>query len=526
MNKSRVFIGIYALLIISFIGCFDVPEEIILPEWDVDLNVPIANRTYTLYDMFKPESQSSIISTLSGDNFYLIKTEEYKSSTNVADYSKLVEQTSVFRHFIVPANAPDQAIYVSFPDEIGIERARFENGYLIFAITNPSNGLISSKIKVPGIIKPDGNELIIDAIVNSLGSDSIVYDLSNHEYVRPVNQPMQNNNSMQFVASANSPVWGAYQNLDLYLSKFRFRSITGALQRKDLGRKRTATLFNLNDMGNYRDKFFIKEGTLLLQSNYKSTHNNPFEIEVRNIQLIGKRNSGDTKILKRNDGQNINFRINNGQHDLTLNEVNSNLTEFITFLPDSIIITTDYILNPDDVNLVRTIDESDSIDFSLQFSTKSIFAVKQANYTDTLEINFNAEERDKIRKGVNADLSIHLENAIPIDAYIKVTLTDENYQPLVILSKGQNNSDSLRFLGGQVNSSNGAIIAPTTTQNLISLIDENIQKFSNARFAIISVTVNTTNTNPGSQIPPYVQFKSSDWLKLRCFGKVKYHVNN
>ena len=91
----------------------------------------------------------------------------------------------------------------------------------------------------------------------------------------------------------------------------------------------------------------------------------------------------------------------------------------------------------------------------MHFNTKSIFAIKQTNYIDTIAIDLSQDDREKIRDGVGADLNIHLENAIPIDAFVKATLTDENYSPLFTLTKNQYGVDSLQFLGGQVNNNTG-----------------------------------------------------------------------
>ena len=164
--------------------------------------------------------------------------------------------------------------------------------------------------------------------------------------------------------------------------------------------------------------------------------------------------------------------------------------------------------------------------FEVNFSTKSIFAIKQTNFIDTVEIDISQDDREKIRKGVGADLNIYLENAIPIDAFVKATVTDENYIPLFILTKNQDGIDSLKFLGSQVNSGTGQIISPTTTLNSIILNSDKVLQLSNAHHIIISTTVNTSNAGNENPNPPTVQFKSSDWLNIKCYGKVKYHVGS
>jgi hypothetical protein len=151
--------------------------------------------------------------------------------------------------------------------------------------------------------------------------------------------------------------------------------------------------------------------------------------------------------------------------------------------------------------------------------------LKKTSFVDTLGVDLSDADRDQINDGIRADLNIYLENAIPIDAYVKVTLTDENYSPLLTLTKNQNDVDSLLFLGAQINNSTGQIISPSITNNIISLDSSQISLLTAARYIIISATVNTTNADNANQNPPTIQFKSSDWLNIKCFGKIDLSVN-
>jgi len=525
MRRLRLLFGILSLLFLTIGGCFNFPEDVIAPEWDVDINVPLTNKTYTIYEMFKPQAKKGITSTVVSGDFYLFQSNNYAANSEVAEYIDFLDQGIASQNLIVPANAPAQTVFLVFPEEIEIDRASFASGYLSFAIQNPSAAAISSSLFVPGIKKPDGSELIIETNVEAFSSDSISYDLSDHQYIFPSNQPVQNKNSLQLLATANSEMNGSFESIDFYLYNLNYSSITGLLPKKSLGIKRTSISLELNDAEDFRDKLYIKEGTLNIRSEYVSAHQNNFEFEISNFNITGKRNTGEEKALIRNDGQNITFRLSNGVYAFSLDETNSNLADFISWLPDSIVVCPEYILNPSNDHTPGTITNLDSIKFSAQFSTKSIFTMRQTNYTDTLAIDLSQNDREKIRDGVGADLSIYLENAIPINAFVKATVTDENFSPFFILTKNQDGTDSLQFLGSQVNTNTGQIISPASTINTIQLNSAKIKMLSNARYIIISTTINTqyaTNDNPN---PPSVQFKSSDWLNLKCYGKIKYHVN-
>lgn len=526
MKKLYSQFKILPLLLTLVIGCFDLPEDLVLPEWDVDLNVPLTNKTYTIYDMFKPQSKFSITSTLNDEDFYLVQTDNYEANSQVTENIKVLSEGFISQSFMLPANVPVQPVFIIFPDSVEVHRATFISGFLTFSIQNPSPAEITTLLRIPGVRKPDGSELLIECIIPAFEKDSIIYDLTNHEYILPPDQPSQNKNSLQIIPSATCQLNGTYEIINIYGYEFKFSSVTGILPRTSLGTKRTSSFLSLEDAADFRGKLFIREGELNFKSKYVSHHQNNFDLEIANIKLVGKRDNGEEKILIKNDGQSNSFQLINGQYNLTLDQTNSNLIDFLNFLPDSIIISSEYILNPSDNRAVGQVTNLDSIKFEVNFSTKSIFAIKQTNFIDTLEIDISQDDREKIRKGVGADLNIYLENAIPIDAFVKATVTDENYIPLFILTKNQYGIDSLKFMGSQVNSSTGQIISPTNTLNSIALNSDKIFQFSNARYMIISTTINTTNAGSENPNPPTVQFKSSDWLNIKCYGKVKYHVGS
>lgn len=516
--------ALFSFLIFTLIGCFDVPEEVILPEWDVELNVPIIDRTYSLYDMFKPESKYAITSEVGSDEFYLIKTDNFTSKKNVGKQIRFQDSESNSQNVVVPANAPATPIFLEFPDQLEVESATFKSGMLAFSINNPTAAPINSSLHVPGIRKPDGSELIITSTVAAFGTDSIFYDISNHSYTLPVNQPAQTKNSLQLVASANSPINGSYEQVDFYLTDLNFKSITGSIPRVSMSDETTSTSLNINDAADYRGKLFIKEGNLNLTAEYISAHQNGFEIGISKLKIIGRSSSGNEIELHRNDGQEISFTIQNGMQSINLDDKNSNLTDFLSTLPDSVFIMSEIVVNPDNKHDIRSLTDEDSIRFSFNFSTRSVFAMRQTHFIDTLDLNMSQDDRDNLQDGISANLNFYIENAIPIDAYIKLTVTDEFFNPLFVITRNQNGTDSMQILGGEVDNYTGAVISPSVTNNSIELSSEQIGKLALAYHVILSSTVNTKNAANLPE-PPSVQFKSSDWIKIKSFGKIKYHVN-
>ncbi len=58
MAKKKVILLWLLLPVAIFLkyGCFDIPKDLVMPKWDVSLNVPIVNKGYTLWDAIKKDT--------------------------------------------------------------------------------------------------------------------------------------------------------------------------------------------------------------------------------------------------------------------------------------------------------------------------------------------------------------------------------------------------------------------------------------------------------------------------------------
>src|SRR3972149_11864050 len=82
MKKINVFFAI--LLLVFFSGCMDLPDDLIAPEWDTELNLPLINKSYTLDEIIKP--QAHIIVDTSGTDIYLLQSDKYYLNSNLSEF--------------------------------------------------------------------------------------------------------------------------------------------------------------------------------------------------------------------------------------------------------------------------------------------------------------------------------------------------------------------------------------------------------------------------------------------------------
>jgi hypothetical protein len=78
IKKRRQFLWVLLITALFFkLGCVDVPKDLVAPKWDVPLNAPIANRTYTLWDAIKKDT-SKLHTYRSGTNSGLLYYSDIK----------------------------------------------------------------------------------------------------------------------------------------------------------------------------------------------------------------------------------------------------------------------------------------------------------------------------------------------------------------------------------------------------------------------------------------------------------------
>lgn len=495
-------------------GCIDLPTNLKVPQWDVDLNVPLVNRSYTLNDIIKEQKYISIQGTSSADSIYVLQSDTYSQSADVSNFIQLNATSSSTGNIIPVVNSVSATIYLPIPKGAILDNAIFKSGFLSLYAANPNPEVVDILIAFPGIIQ-NGSELKISMTVPASGQDSVQTPLAGCTYLLPANQTTQNQGYIQLVISGSSislPL-GSFVTMSIYSSNFSFSSATGYLPEQSLGVKSQQFSLNLGDAQNYGNKASLKYAELDMDVKYYSPASNPFGILVDSLNIIGVRNDGSQLALKDSTGSsNITFTINGTKH-LSFTQDNSNITSFISFLPSTILLSADYIMNPS--NSTGTVTNQDSVVFSTNFSTSSILALQKTLITDTTSINITNQDSLKIQDARSAYINVNVQNGIPLNAWLTINFVDGGYNHLF--------SDSLSFLAANINTATGEVTSAFTTNNVIQLDSAQAAKLAGAHYAIVSINV---QTNDASSSPAqYVAIRPNDSIQVTVYGGVNYHVN-
>jgi len=537
-KEIKMKLKIKASLIIVFLffisGCVKLPEDVVAPNWDTDFNIPITNKTYKLAEIIKPQKYIDIDS----DSNYIFSSDVYTYSTGVAEYLDKSDETNSQDDDLIASNE-ERDVYVEFPGGIKLSSAKFREGLLTFHADNLSSSEnVIINIRIPGLKDSSGKVLSGQLTLLPGDSGTLSTVLNDYYYQKPPSQPdsLDHGFLVKITASSNSNT--AETHIDFTTSGFKFKSATGYFPSKtlELVENRTNLEFG-NDISNFKGNIYLTGAVLKLKAQYLSSSINPFELELKNFQVNGYslQDNKQVQLIFKNISElnsptssAISFKL--GTVDTIFNESNSNINDFISFLPDEMVINTSPVMNPDDDKNYKTVTENDSVKIESFLTTKGIdlisnpqVTIKKSTLKDTLELDIDQSDRDALSDGKNADINIQVTNYIPLTSWIKITLADKDYKMLSSITTSNDGVDSLKFSGAKVNSTSGVVTSASQSTQTINLSSSQIQSLADAYYAIVSVSLETSSYNETN--PVRVLLRASDWVEIRASGRVKYNLN-
>ncbi len=516
---KKILIAVSIFISILSINCFNVPDDIILPEWDAGFNVPIMNKTFLMQDIVKKQAQITV-DTTSEENIFLILSEEYYSNTGITKYVKINSASKSLNNPLPTSDTDSAIIYIDFPEDIKIDSAEFLEGAFTSIINNPSSIKATVTIRVPGITKPTGEQLEFKQIVSAFEVDSSEKNISGYKYRMPAYQSVSDRDKLMIIikATSNQPT---LVYLNLYNTDYYFDFLAGNIPSKSIGDQRKPFGFITNSIVNYDNSTVLKEASLNFYAYYKTQLSNPYTIELHNTNIIGKRNDGSEFLLKdESGGSEFDIFILNGSYYKLFTQDNSNVNDLISFLPDTIVVEAEYIINP--YNEEGMVSYEDSIIFQTNFSTKSYVTLKKSSVEDTSSVELTENDRNSLQDGNSAALNIEIDNAIPLASWMKITLADENNNDLFTLINSITGKDSFYIEPAEVGLDGEVTASVHNSIQTILLDAEQIEMLSKSKYAIYSLSVQTKDAEKPDA--PIVSVRPTDWMNVRIYGNLNFRV--
>ncbi len=175
---------------------------------------------------------------------------------------------------------------------------------------------------------------------------------------------------------------------------------------------------------------------------------------------------------------------------ISINRTNSNISDFLSFLPSSIAYSLSAQSNPpgtDSSNFVLDVSE---INIDLEFILPLWFKADILAFQDTMEMDF-FEDADFIDK---VTMDVDVSNGLPLDIDFQVYFLDSAY----------NHVDTLFFEGdtpiigsGNVDPTTNIVTSPETTFTKVEILSDRFANLEKVRHGIISVGLKTPSDGAG-----------------------------
>lgn len=505
----KVFTGLIIIGIIFTSSCVDLPNDFDLPSWDVDLNIPLTERTYELEEIIKLDSNISI-NKVGDDYLYTLNSEEYERTFQLSDFIDGQFDGIYDEDFKIPVQTADTSIYVSFSNGTKIDSAYLTNGQITLIASNNSSENVKFILTFVELQDDNSNPLIME--VDMLGSQQnkiVSADMSNYSYSSSDREKILIRGEM---FSDNPSADEVSFNFEFSDSKFSY--IKGNLPPQRLDDMNEYVELPLtDDILEMRNSIFLGNAKLELSAEYVSKYENQeiFEIQFDSLKINGKRNTGLDMPLTDNFGNDNLGKITftKGSFYKLFDNSNSNISEFLSFLPDNLHIFSPVIMNPEDKNGVIT--DEDKIDIKVKFNAKSALRIDTLEYTHIEEFDIG-DDTTHIKNSKHITLTFLVTNTIPTREEVVAKFVDEN--GTVLFTK------DLEIPGGKITESGKMDLTPVKSETEFELDEIEIGHLLNTKDIEIDMILMTTDEDK------FAVFGPKQWVKIKAYATIKYNIED
>ncbi|MFH1052361.1 MAG: hypothetical protein V1779_15680 [bacterium] len=496
-------------------ACMDFPNDITIPRWDTEFNLPLMHRTYELSELIKTDKYISV----DPDNgfIYVAHYEDMGGKEGTENFIEgRIDQEGT--NIDIPVTNGQGTIGIPYKDGMVLDSAKFVRGTLTLSVKNNSSSEATVTMELPAFIGTGGNKLTLQKTIAGNATETVSEDLNGYFY----DSRKQNvgPDSLQIDGTVMGGNFNGTLTINYGIENSMFSYFAGIVPPTLVDPiENSVGLPVTDDVSDFRDKMKLWDIQLKLIGRYydklvPSDPNKPFNVEIETLNITGVRNNKTQQFSLKLNGRNDNNLGPVMMTDSYLEEIytaeNSNLSDFLSFVPDSIIVKAIPKINPDMERGAAT--NRDTIQFGFDLTIKSVVTVKDMTAKDTVELEMDDDARDYLKDFKAATVYFKIDNKVAFGGKIVMHYTDSVYKPLFTL-------DTLTFEPADVNAD--GIPSVKHSEPTLELDSAQLQDFSNSYYIIVEVIINTTD----SHLDQKAVFSSKDWLEIISFCKVKYHIN-
>ncbi len=417
------------------------------------------------------------------------------------------------------ARIPDQPTFMNeaiipLDDSSAIYNAVFKSGRIEFTITNNFNVAADVILSVPELLKADGMPYMLETnlpanSVRVIREDNISgwsVALANADSSLHCNSYITARNSagQMVTISKGDGIDFQFASRNIILS-----SASGYL--KPVSVKIKNSVFSIQTK-NIDDK--------LDYSGLKLSPASVMTIEVGNYTQAECLFNGEMKISNGNSSQDKTVQVTNvlllpdRTNSIDLREFGmiSALESFSEKLPNRFEFSGEAQLNPQSKNI--TIEDNDVITEYVQIDLPFELSIDRAVITDTIDVNIDSEEPDKV---LEAYLDLNIENGIPAELKLTADVIDAQGNLLFTLPTSYSEIDTIRIPSAETDQY-GNVSKSSKSLNTVKLLKrEAVLLMTDARLVMhLSLSTKTQGL---------VRLHTDDYIRTKITGRVKYHIS-
>jgi hypothetical protein len=514
---NRLLVLIFTL---SFFSCSEKAKDIFNPTSENLIEFSLSQKTYKMEDVVKRQSQ---INVDSGKYLLRFSTDDIRKDTTIDAFNADFFEMNVDTVFYVIISDTIDAQMIIGRDSVGVQEAEMESGLLQLRFVNYTNKPSLFELTLPGFTKQTGSTIDTLKIGGNIPANQTVNferDLSGFVYKQPSNQPFGSTRPGFWLKGKIFLQGGSFGDsvrVFSHVQDIKFKRIKGRFKPFTLGVKEQTFKNSLSsDISEFISK--VTFDSINVKLNAYTTID--FPINLKRLEVFGIFNSGRPPIpLYFGSNSSLDTTIQrNSSILLEFNNLNSNINQFLSQVPDSIKISSELILNP--TYQSGEIYSNDSISFSVKVDAWSRFAVNQAEWTDTFDLDISQDARNKLKNAQEGRVEIFIKNEVPFELELVGLVTDSFYNPLFYLTrdlKAQN--DTMAILNGAITNVNGEVIEPSYQTVVMLLTKDEIEKLSRGYKLLQRFALSTTEKRVAE-----VSAKSNIFLRIR--GSIKIQLTS
>ncbi len=484
------------LLILILNSCVEIPNELVMPEWDVEVNLPITDRFYNIDSLLK-DSEYGQIEKIGNYYIYSFYSDTLRYVNGISSFleNKLDFE---FINYSFPLSSGSITINIPLPDSIYIESLKFLSGSFTLDILNMSDKDFTYSFSFNDFTN-SGNKITFNSNIANYESKQHHLSLENVLF-----SPTQKNNiTLKLEAEGNFISNQDSARISFKLKNTMIEYVNGILPPtyiKDISESISIDLDERLD--DFRNNIKIAGAELFLESKYISNYPNSPEVLLSQLNINGYYNS-EILNFEENSNPNLNdLYLENKSLIKSYNEQNSNINSFLSYLPNRIEFKGNCLINPKNKMLEASIEDSISV---LAFIKAPLsLSIDTISIRDTIEHDIGSE-KENLSNANKATLFSKIINGLPLQIHSDISIVDENYNNVV--------NKTINLSSAQIINEFEYLASSNDIE--IELDSADLDRISKSFFVIYNLQI----IGQGNEVN---YFKASDGIDIKSYLKVDY----